>query len=155
MGGVVTEEQAISRAQYLDLVYSQSGTLYDLIPNAPRSSNDQTKPTPGPHADGMIGPVSTDTTGQMTGKHSQSTKATNPSSSVHTNTPSKPSSQTSEVNMVQSTACQKTHNNLEEKRRVIIIRKIKTLLSSRALKPKKTMLREKDQAKGQISLHDL
>ena len=31
MGGAVTEEQAISRAQYLDLVYSQSGTLYDLI----------------------------------------------------------------------------------------------------------------------------
>jgi hypothetical protein len=103
MGGTITKEQAISRAQYLDLVYSQSGTLYDLIPNAPRPSNDQTKPTPGPHVDGMIGPVSTDTTGQMTGKHSQSTKATNPSSSVHTNTPSKPSSQTSEVNMVQST----------------------------------------------------
>jgi hypothetical protein len=34
MGGVVTEEEAISRAQYLDLVYSQSGTLYELIPNA-------------------------------------------------------------------------------------------------------------------------
>jgi hypothetical protein len=31
MGGIVTEEQAITRAQYLDLVYSQSGTLYDLI----------------------------------------------------------------------------------------------------------------------------
>jgi hypothetical protein len=27
MGGVVMEEQAISRAQYLDLVYSQTGTL--------------------------------------------------------------------------------------------------------------------------------
>jgi hypothetical protein len=35
MGGVVTEEHAISHAQYLDLVYSQTGTLYDLIPNAP------------------------------------------------------------------------------------------------------------------------
>ena len=33
MGGAVTEEQAISHAQYLDLVYSQSGTLYDLIPH--------------------------------------------------------------------------------------------------------------------------
>ena len=32
MGGVVTEEQDISYAQYLDLVYSESGTLYDLIP---------------------------------------------------------------------------------------------------------------------------
>jgi hypothetical protein len=56
MGGVVTEEKAISRAQYLDLVYSQTGTLYDLIPDAPRPS---TNPTPTPpttsHAvDGVI-----------------------------------------------------------------------------------------------------
>jgi hypothetical protein len=35
MGGVVTEEKAINHAQYLDLVYSQSDTLYDLIPHAP------------------------------------------------------------------------------------------------------------------------
>jgi hypothetical protein len=33
MGGVVTKEEAIARARYLDLVYSQSGTLYELIPN--------------------------------------------------------------------------------------------------------------------------
>jgi hypothetical protein len=57
MGGVVTEEKVISRAQYLDLVYSQMGTLYDLIPYAPHPS---TNPTPTPpvasHAtDGMIG----------------------------------------------------------------------------------------------------
>jgi hypothetical protein len=35
MGDVVTEEQAISCAQYLDLIYSQTGTLYDLLPDAP------------------------------------------------------------------------------------------------------------------------
>ena len=35
-GGVVTEEQVIARAQYLDLIYTQSGTLYDKIPDAPR-----------------------------------------------------------------------------------------------------------------------
>jgi hypothetical protein len=35
MGGVVTEEEAIARAQYLDLVYSQSGTLYELIRTLP------------------------------------------------------------------------------------------------------------------------
>jgi hypothetical protein len=47
MGGAVTEEQAIARAQYLDLVYSQSGTLYDLIPNAPRAStNPAANPSP-------------------------------------------------------------------------------------------------------------
>jgi hypothetical protein len=33
MGGVVIEEQEINRAQYLDLVYSQTGTLYDLLPD--------------------------------------------------------------------------------------------------------------------------
>jgi hypothetical protein len=43
MGGVVIEEKAINRAQYLDLVYSQMSTLYDLIPDAPCPS---TNPTP-------------------------------------------------------------------------------------------------------------
>jgi hypothetical protein len=46
MGGVVTEEQAISRAQYLDLVYSQTGTLYDLLPDAPHPSTTTTSTTP-------------------------------------------------------------------------------------------------------------
>ena len=36
IGACVTEEQAIARAQYLDLVYSQSGTLYDVLPDALR-----------------------------------------------------------------------------------------------------------------------
>lgn len=35
-GGVITEEKFIAHAQYLDLVYTQSGTLYDKIPDAPR-----------------------------------------------------------------------------------------------------------------------
>lgn len=34
--GVFTEEQVIARAQYLDWIYTQSGMLYDKIPNAPR-----------------------------------------------------------------------------------------------------------------------
>lgn len=38
-GGVVIEKKVISRAQYLDLVYTQSGMLYDKIPNAMRPSN--------------------------------------------------------------------------------------------------------------------
>jgi hypothetical protein len=33
MGGVVSEEESISQAQYLDLVYSQSGTLYEFLSN--------------------------------------------------------------------------------------------------------------------------
>ena len=35
-GGVITEEQVIARAEYLDLIYTQSGTLYDKIPDTPR-----------------------------------------------------------------------------------------------------------------------
>jgi hypothetical protein len=62
-GGVFTEEQVISRAQYLDLVYSQMGTLYDLIPDAPLPS---TNPTPTPPVDshvvgGVIGTFHTET----------------------------------------------------------------------------------------------
>jgi hypothetical protein len=57
MGGVVTEEQAISHAQYLDLVYSQTGTLYNLLPDAPRPSTTATSTTPAAShaADGVIG----------------------------------------------------------------------------------------------------
>jgi hypothetical protein len=66
MGGVVTEEEAISRAQYLDLVYSQSGTLYELIPNATRTPTDPSKPSSMTHADGVIGTVKTQSTSQST-----------------------------------------------------------------------------------------
>ena len=34
-GGIITEEKFIARAQYLDLIYTQSGMLYEKIPNAP------------------------------------------------------------------------------------------------------------------------
>ena len=67
MGGTITEEQAISHAQYLDLVYSQSGTLYDLISNDPRPKNDPSRPTPKPHVDGIIGSVSTPPSSTTTG----------------------------------------------------------------------------------------
>ena len=51
------EEQAIFRAQELDFIYAQSGLLYEIIPNAPRSSFDP-KVKPGPHADGIVGSAS-------------------------------------------------------------------------------------------------
>ena len=57
MGGAVTEEQAISRDQYLDLVYSQSGTLYDLIPQAPHPNTDPAKPSAEVPVDGIIGSI--------------------------------------------------------------------------------------------------
>ena len=57
MGSVVTEEQAISRAQYLDLVYSQSENLYDLIPQAPHPSIDPAKPPAETPVDGIVGSI--------------------------------------------------------------------------------------------------
>jgi hypothetical protein len=55
MGGVVIEEEAISRAQYLDLVYSQSGTLYELIPNSTHANTDPYKPSSMSHEYVVIG----------------------------------------------------------------------------------------------------
>ena len=57
MGSAMTKEQAISRAQYLDLVYFESGTLYDLIPQAPRPSTDPTKPPTQVPIDGIVGSI--------------------------------------------------------------------------------------------------
>ena len=53
--GVTNEEEAILRAQQLDFIYSQSGILYEIIPYAPRPTQNVEKPKPGPHADGVVG----------------------------------------------------------------------------------------------------
>jgi hypothetical protein len=74
MGCVVTEEQAISRAQYLDLMsIHQTGTLYDLLPDLPRpgTSSTSTAPVASHAADGVIG---------TTQAHSHSVSTTNPKS---------------------------------------------------------------------------
>ena len=55
MGSAVTKEQAISQAQYLDLVYSQSGNLYDLILQAPHPNTDPSKPPAEVLVDGVVG----------------------------------------------------------------------------------------------------
>jgi hypothetical protein len=44
MGNIVTKEKAIILAQYLDLVYSHSDTLYYMIPNSSHPSNDPSRP---------------------------------------------------------------------------------------------------------------
>ena len=51
------EEEAILRAQQLDLIYSQSNILYEILPDAPRPTHSVEKPKPGPHADGVVGSV--------------------------------------------------------------------------------------------------
>jgi len=64
-GGVVTEEQVIAHAQYLDLIYTQSITLYHKILDAPRPEffvPPPPKSSKESHAsDGMIGTSSTQT----------------------------------------------------------------------------------------------
>ena len=59
MEGVTTEEEVISHAQYLDLVYSQYGVLYGIIKDAPRPSLDPSRPTSSSHVDGVIGTLKT------------------------------------------------------------------------------------------------
>jgi hypothetical protein len=40
---VTSEEEAIFKAQQLDLIYAQSGMLYEILPDAPRSNYDPRK----------------------------------------------------------------------------------------------------------------
>jgi hypothetical protein len=106
MGGVVIEEQAIYRAQYLDLVYSQMGTLYDLLPAAPHPSTSTTTTTLGSShvADSVIGTFHAQ-------PHSIQTSSNNPkpiSSNVqNAPSPTPPTSKTYEVNSIQSTPTEK------------------------------------------------
>ena len=60
----------IFRAQELDLIYAQSGLLYEIIPNALNSSFDP-KVKPGPHADGIVGCASTKPTNSVEKQVSQ------------------------------------------------------------------------------------
>ena len=76
MGGDVTKEQDIIQAQYLDLVYSQSVTLYDFIPNDPHPSTDPTKPP----VDGVVATIQPSSTAKTVKPQSTSTTT----SSTHT-----------------------------------------------------------------------
>jgi hypothetical protein len=109
MGGVVTEEEAIARAQYLDLVYSKYGTLYELIPNSTHATNDPSKPSSTLHVDGVIGSVKTQSTSQSTGTTQRSVSTPAPSSNAPSST--SPQTQVSEVNAVQSTPSQQLGGN--------------------------------------------
>jgi hypothetical protein len=106
MGVVVTKEEAISRAQYLDLVYSQSGILYELIPNATRATTDPSKPLSTSYADGVIGSVKTQYTSPLTRTTQRSASTSAPSSTTPSST--SPQTQVSEVNTVQSAPSQQS-----------------------------------------------
>ena len=89
MGSAITEERAISRAHHLELVYSQSGTLYDLIPQAPCPSTDPSKPLVEVPVDGIVGSI-------------QSPSIAKYSKQTQTATPSTPKV-SAEVNSIQTT----------------------------------------------------
>ena len=87
MGGVVTEEWAISHSQYLDLVYSQSETLYDLIPQAPHPSTDPAKPPTETPVDAVVGSIHPLSATKPTKKpNASATSSSNPTFSTEVNT---------------------------------------------------------------------
>ena len=99
MSGVYSEEQAIFRAQQLELIYSQSGILQKYLPNAPGSKVDLAKPKPGPHGHGIIGSVDTSTVNLLNQLQQLSLQtASNNQVTLH----NPPASQTSSINSVQS-----------------------------------------------------
>jgi hypothetical protein len=49
-----SEEEDIFKAQQLDLIYAQSGMLYEILADALRSKYDP-RQNLGPHVDGIIG----------------------------------------------------------------------------------------------------
>jgi hypothetical protein len=66
MSGVFSEEDTIMRSQQLELIYTQSGLLYKVLPDAPRSILDKTRQRVGPHADGIVGSSQTKPAEQLT-----------------------------------------------------------------------------------------
>ena len=107
MSRVVTEEDVIKRSQHPDLIDSQSGTLYDIIPQALHPSNDPSQSAPGPHVDGVIGYVSSSPMNQVVGQLVQLAITGNltPTTSVMTSTTS---SQSTDVNLVQTSKSNQT-----------------------------------------------
>jgi hypothetical protein len=98
----------------LDLIYSQTGTLYDLIPDAPLPS---TNPTPTPPVashvvDGVIGTFHAETQSKQA-SHSNPKYTT---ANVQNTPPPTPSpGKTSEVNSVQYTPTSKNQNKKKGK----------------------------------------
>jgi hypothetical protein len=99
--GVFSEEEAIMRAQQFELIYSQSGLLYQILPEAPRSILDKTRQRAGPHADGIVGSAQTKPAEQLT-KQLQQLSIQHSAASQATASAAPPT-QTSEVHSVQTT----------------------------------------------------
>jgi hypothetical protein len=62
---VTSEEEAIFKSQQLDLIYVESGILYEILPDAHRSNYDPRKNL-GTHADDIIGSANAKSTDLVT-----------------------------------------------------------------------------------------
>jgi hypothetical protein len=129
--GVFSEEEAIMRAQQLELIYSQSGMLYEILPDVPWSTLDKAKQNSGPHADGIVGSTQSKSMDLLSNQLQQlSIQQT-----VANQTPSSaaPATQMSDVHSVQSTtpkANQQTEGKKKQKtRRVRGIKRLLTMLA--------------------------
>jgi hypothetical protein len=89
------------RAQQFELIYSQSGLLYTILPDAPHSILDKARQRAGPHVDGIFGSAQTKPTEQLT-KQLQQLSIKHIVASQTTSLVAPPT-QTSKVHTVQST----------------------------------------------------
>ena len=85
MAGAFTKEQAISCTQYLDLVYSQSITLYDLTPQVACPRMDLAKPPTETPIDGVVSSIQPSSVAKTTKQHNSSA-TTRSTPTVSTNT---------------------------------------------------------------------
>jgi hypothetical protein len=53
------------RGQQIELLYSQSGLLYEIFPDAPHSILDKTRQRAGPHVVGIVGSAKTNPVEQL------------------------------------------------------------------------------------------
>jgi hypothetical protein len=68
---VFSEEEAIMRAQQLELIYSQYNLLYEVLPDAPWSILDKAGHKYGPHADGIVGSAQANPTDHLSNQLQQ------------------------------------------------------------------------------------
>jgi hypothetical protein len=99
--GVFSEEDAIMRAQQFELIYSQSGLLYTILPDAPRSILDKTRQRDRTHTDGIVGSTQTKPAEQLTKQLQQ--LSIQHSTASQTPALAAPPTQTSEVHSIQMT----------------------------------------------------
>jgi hypothetical protein len=89
------------RAQQFELIYSQSGLLYNILSDAPQSILDKTRQRVGPHVDGIVGSAQTKPTEQLSKQLQQ--LSIQHSAASQTTALAAPPTQTSEVHSVQTT----------------------------------------------------